>query len=114
MSNNTMGDDPLADVVPEQQQDGQDENGESNSTGTETRTNGQSGGETEKKRMTMHLPEELTERIRNAVFWTPGLTISDLGTAALRRIMDELEEQENDGETFPDRNQELKGGRPVK
>jgi hypothetical protein len=96
----TMGEDPLDSTIPEQQDDTEPA-GEDASNDTE-----------EKERMTMHIPESLAERIRNAVYWTPGLTISDVATKGLNRIMDELEE-ENGGE-FPDREQELSGGRPLK
>lgn len=65
-----------------------------------------------KERLTIHLPQSLIERLKNAVFWTPGLTLAELGETALTRLVNELEEQR--GEAFEPRTGELKGGRPLK
>jgi hypothetical protein len=35
-----------------------------------------------KERLTVHLPVELIERIKNAVYWTPGLTLAGLAEEA--------------------------------
>jgi hypothetical protein len=66
----------------------------------------------QKERLTVHLPLELIDRVKNAVYWTPGLTLASLSERALRRIVDELEAER--GEAYPHREQELKGGRPLK
>ena len=65
-----------------------------------------------KERMTIHLPVELIERMKNTVYWTPGLTLAELSETALARRMDELEADK--GGPFPQRGGELKGGRPLK
>ena len=66
----------------------------------ETLSGGQSGGET-------------AERLRNAVYWTATfVTLSGTARDALRAAVQQLEEQFNDGEPFPDRDEELKGGNP--
>lgn len=65
-----------------------------------------------KERMTFHLPVEVMERAKNAVYWTPGLTLADLAAQALRDAVDRLEKKR--GEAFPPRKSELKGGRPMK
>lgn len=65
-----------------------------------------------KERMTFHLPVEVMERAKNAVYWTPGLTLADLAAQALTEAVDRLEKKK--GETFPPRKAELKGGRPMK
>lgn len=65
-----------------------------------------------KERLTIHLSSGLIERLKNAVFWTPGLTLADLGEDALSRVVEELEAQR--GAPFPARTGELKGGRPLK
>jgi hypothetical protein len=46
------------------------------------------------------------------VYWTPGLTLADLGEDAFTRAVAEREKQR--GSTFPQRKEELKGGRPIK
>ena len=65
-----------------------------------------------KQRLTIHVSVGLINRVKNAVFWSSGLTLSDLTEAALTQAVDELEEKR--GEPFPQRTQELKGGRPIK
>ena len=62
--------------------------------------------------MTFHLPVDVIERAKNAVYWTPGLTLADLAARALTRALDEIERKR--GNSFPKRREELKGGRPVK
>lgn len=65
-----------------------------------------------KERLTIHLSSALIERVKNAVFWTPGLTLADLGEKGLALMVDELEAQR--GAPFEVRSAELKGGRPLK
>ena len=64
-----------------------------------------------KERLTIHLPVDLIDRVKNAVYWTPGLTLAALGEELLRRGLDELEADR--GEPFPPRQAELRGGRPL-
>lgn len=64
-----------------------------------------------KKRFTVHLPHDLIERARNAAYWKPGLTLASLAEQALREYLDKLESEQ--GEPFPQREHELKGGRPI-
>ena len=65
-----------------------------------------------KERLTIHISVPLIERAKNAVFWTPGLTLADLGERALEALVTQLE-KENGGPYQP-RPHELKGGRPMK
>jgi hypothetical protein len=65
-----------------------------------------------KKRLTAQLPVEVIERARNAVYWTPGLTLAGLVAVALENWIDKLEAER--GEPFPPRSEELKTGRPIK
>jgi hypothetical protein len=66
----------------------------------------------EKERLTVHLSVDLIERVKNAVYWTPGLTLAGLAEDALREAVDKLESAR--GEPFPARQRELTGGRPLK
>lgn len=106
----TMGSDPLDSLVPE--------------TDAPAKANGRkaparrrratSAGEPEqapKQRATFHLPVDLMERARSAVYWTPGATMADLAEEALRRELDRREKKR--GEPFPPFEGRLKGGRPV-
>ncbi len=65
-----------------------------------------------RERLTAKLPVETIERARNAVYWTPGLTLAGLTESALTAYLDALEEER--GEVFPQRQGELKLGRPIK
>jgi len=67
---------------------------------------------TPKERATFQLPVDVVERARNAVFWTPGLTMAALMEEALGAHLDRLEKKR--GEPFPRRSGALKMGRPVK
>ncbi len=66
----------------------------------------------EKDRITLQLPKEVIERVKNAVFWTPGLTITELATEALSMAVDILEEER--GERFETKSRSLRSGRPIK
>ena len=65
-----------------------------------------------RQRLSVVLPEELLERAKNAVFWTPGLTLAALTEAALVAQLDRLERK--NGAPFPARTAALRVGRPVK
>ncbi len=65
-----------------------------------------------RERLTAQLPQEVMERVRNAVYWTPGLTIAGMATQALEQFLDQIEAER--GEPFPPRQGAIKTGRPVK
>lgn len=65
-----------------------------------------------KERLTVHVPADLSGRAKNAVYWTPGLTLARLAERALTAELERLESER--GEAFPERAEELRGGRPVK
>ncbi len=44
-----------------------------------------------RERLTAQLPQEVMERVRNAVYWTPGLTIAGMATQALEQFLDQIE-----------------------
>lgn len=66
-----------------------------------------------KLRFTVHIPVDLIERVKDCVFHTPGLTISEMAEEAL---FSELKKRETErGEAFPSRGgKKLRTGRPVK
>jgi len=68
--------------------------------------------ETTKERLTVNLSPELVERARNAVYWTPGLTLAGLTEDALLRSLARLEKQ--NGGPFKARNGRLPAGRPIR
>lgn len=65
-----------------------------------------------KERLTVHLPVELIERVKNAVYWTPGLTLARLAEEALRQALADLEAAR--GAPFPPRERPLTVGRPLR
>jgi|SRR5579884_3195707 len=92
----TIGADPFASVIPQRTQTQPEPRPES----------------PRKKHMTFLLRAEATERVKNAVFWTPGLTLADLADQALAEAVDRLEKKR--GEPYPHRTSELKGGFPIR
>jgi hypothetical protein len=62
--------------------------------------------------VTIHIPIDTVERIRDAVYWTPGLTLASLAEQALEEMVARMEEER--GEPFPPRAGKIKTGRPVK
>jgi len=72
---------------------------------------------TAKVRATLYLPEELLEEARDAVVHLAGnplrLTLTKLAEDALRSKLQELKDHHNSGQDFPERSEDLKGGRPI-
>lgn len=66
-----------------------------------------------KQRVTIHISVDLIDRVKNAVYWEPGLTLTEFAERAFLR---ELKKWEKDwGEEYPQRSDyQLKGGRPLK
>lgn len=66
-----------------------------------------------KTRVTIHLPVELIDKVKNAVYWEPGLTLTEFAEQALARELKRWEKEW--GEEYPKRKDyHLKGGRPLK
>jgi len=64
-----------------------------------------------KQRITVQISEDVIERLKNAVYWTPGLTLASLAEEAFSKAVDQLEEEKE--APFPKRKEELKTGRPI-
>lgn len=77
-----------------------------------TRYEQQSWYPVKKQRVTIHVPVDLIERVKNAVFWEPGLTLAEFAEDALLKAIDALEQEK--GTPFPQRKRPLRGGRPLK
>ncbi len=54
---------------------------------------------------------DVADRVKNAVYWTPGLTMARFIEKALEDAIDKLEEDR--GGKFEERERELVGGRPM-
>lgn len=97
----TIGANPLDAVVPDPL------------VASKTRQRGPApAGRVEKERLTVHVPVDLIDRVKNAAYWTPGLTLAGLAEEALKKAVGVLEKER--GGPYPPRREELKGGRPLK
>ena len=65
-----------------------------------------------KKLISLRLPDDLIERVKNAVYHLPGITMCDFAEDAFSQALDQLERSR--GEPFPKRSKELKKGRPIR
>jgi predicted DNA binding CopG/RHH family protein len=65
-----------------------------------------------KQRITVQISEDVIERLKNAVYWTPGLTLASLAEEAFSKAVDALEKERE--APFSKRKDELKTGRPLK
>ncbi len=59
----------------------------------------------------LRLPDDLMERMRNAVFWTPGMTIQRFIESGVRAQLAKAE-RKNGGKQFRSRSGPLRRGRP--
>jgi len=51
--------------------------------------------------ITVYIPNSLIDKVKNIVYWTPGLTIASFANSAIKKAVDDLEEER--GEFFPER-----------
>ncbi|MEM9186059.1 MAG: hypothetical protein AAGB00_06125 [Planctomycetota bacterium] len=70
-----------------------------------------------KVRATLYLPPDLLEEARDAAFHLAGyparMTLTKLAEQAFRQELERLKKTYNHGEDFPQRTEDLKGGRPI-
>jgi hypothetical protein len=69
-------------------------------------------GPRRKLRLSVVIDAAVVERAKNAVYWTPGLTLATITEQALVAALDKLEHRR--GEPFPPREAGLRVGRPVR
>lgn len=65
-----------------------------------------------RERLTVQLSHDALDRLRNAVYWTPGLTITDFVEQCIISTVDRMERKR--GEEFPHRAAALRPGRRPK
>jgi len=70
-----------------------------------------------KVRATLYLPEHLLDEARDAAVYLAGyparLTLTQIAENAFRAELDRLKLLYNDGRSFPPRDADLRGGRPI-
>lgn len=70
------------------------------------------GAKTGRQKLTVHLPAELAERVKNAAYWNPRLTIAGIAEQGIKSVIERVEREH--GGRYPPRDGELIGGRPIK
>ncbi len=65
-----------------------------------------------KQKLTVHLEASLAERVKNAAYWNPRLTIAGIAEQGIRLAIERFEREH--GGKYPPREGELVGGRPIK
>jgi hypothetical protein len=74
-------------------------------------------GESCKVRATLYLSAEVLNQARNAAVHLAGnparMTLTKLAEDALRNELQRLKDRYNGGLDFPDRTEDLRGGRPI-
>lgn len=65
-----------------------------------------------KQKMTVHVSFELADRVKNAAYWNPRLTIAAIAEQGIRQAIEKFERDH--GGKYPPREGELIGGRPIK
>ncbi len=70
-----------------------------------------------KVRATLYLPPELLDEARDAAYYLAGppahMTLTKLAEQAFRRELERLKQLYHGGQDFPQRKEDLKGGRPI-
>jgi hypothetical protein len=67
---------------------------------------------TSRQKLTVHLDSDVVNRVKNAAYWDPRLTIAKIAERGIRLALKEVEKEH--GGPYPQRNGELLGGRPIK
>ena len=65
-----------------------------------------------KQKLTVHLDEDLVNRVKNAAYWNPRLNIARIAERGIQQAVEEVE-RENGG-PYRQRESELVGGRPIR
>jgi hypothetical protein len=64
-----------------------------------------------REKLTVHLSHDLIERVKNAAYWNPRLTIASIAELGVKYAIEQVEKEH--GGPYPPREAELKGGRPI-
>lgn len=65
-----------------------------------------------KERITIHLTADLIDRVKDVVYWEPGLTLTGFAEEAFEKVLQEREAKR--GQPYPQRKERiLRSGRPV-
>ena len=67
---------------------------------------------TGRQKLTVHLDADIVNRVKNAAYWNPRLTIARIAERGIRLALKEVEKEH--GGSYPQRDGDLVGGRPIK
>lgn len=111
---NALDDNPLSVIIREEYSRGHNARGRTPSR--DERTSRQASPK--KERVAFYLSEDLADEIRNAVVHFSGpplrLTMTSVAEMAFQRELERLKAEHNGGKPFPKRDEDLKGGRPIR
>jgi hypothetical protein len=111
---NALDDNPLSVIIREEYSRGNNPRGRTPSR--DERKSRQAS--TKKERVAFYLSEDLADEIRNAVVHFSGpplrLTMTSVAEMAFQRELERLKAEHNGGKPFPQRDEDLKGGRPIR
>lgn len=65
-----------------------------------------------RQKLTVHLEADIVNRVKNAAYWNPRLTIAKIAERGIRLALREVEKEH--GGAYLQREGELVGGRPIK
>jgi hypothetical protein len=113
----TIKNDPFALVIPEPAQEEESTVATASpampSAGTEAGRAGRASARpiARKEKLTVLLTHDIIERVKNAAYWNPRLTIASIAERGIAQVIDEVEREH--GGPYPPREEELRGGRPI-
>ena len=111
----TIKNDPFETLIPDRVGEQANEEAHATSVVTPLRREPQpepSKAEGQKKeKLTVHLTHDLIERVKNAAYWNPRLTIASIAELGIKYAIEQVEKEH--GGPYPPRESELKGGRPI-
>lgn len=102
MSKSRLANDPLETMFSDQE----------STSGKEKPATSQVPSKAKKVRVTFLLDDEVADRARDLVFFTPGETLAGFAEKALSSAISKAETER--GEPFPKRHGNLPSGRPIK
>ena len=103
----TIKNDPFATIIPVQE-----ENAEDVSAEPERAPSPAKDCPFRRAKITVHLREDLIDRVKNAAYWNPRLTIASIAEMGIYQAIEAIEKEH--GGPYPQRHEELRGGRPMK
>lgn len=108
----TIKNDPFADLIPDRNGEQANEDVAPGEAKPQPTQEPEHVAGSKKEKITVHLTHDLIERVKNAAYWNPELTIAGIAEIGVLYAIEKVE-QENGG-PYPPRKSELKGGRPIR